>query len=646
MRPSCANHDLLSISLSLAFAIATLTATLASAQDIRLNVTYVCNGERMYVESCNIRDLSDTSSCMVGHPDRPLHNGFMAYTYETRGALKKLLPTCKQPTAQELAKADAMQKKQQDAYNAAVQRANPQPAAVNPQPAAANQAAFSPSLPPPPKNAEERAMRRCVSSGRPPSTCTGNSLLGMFGQMVSQVLPGADKDPEPGPNMAGVFQGAGNWRLDFIDNGVLVNCNVLSPNQQSYTLDLKNGRATLTIATTPRPLVLTVHSDGTITGPGPVIIDGVIAAGYVSGAAGTGATQKDQYGNLYDAAGNRVAGNANAGYTKFVPKRVTCPALNLSSKGAGVGVQTMQTDLLKTAFGGDKGPPTPTGIRMHGIFAASTSFSVQFFPESAILGCGPDAARAYPYTVEASGTGTVVKIAAPDHPLILAFRPDGSLDPGATGPYLVHGRIVTGQDNNDDFTFAPMEQTCDLAVLAPSKQIPNGGGTAVMMNASTVTRATPGTSAANGGGNVSIPSSPLGDAILSIVPGLPVPQGSQNPLAGHPFVLLRSSYADALAKGGISVPPGTSPYKFVATACGTRTPDCQKCTDAIKADAASAVRANISGRGTFPGVPPGTYHLMISTRYNNQPLVWDQAVELKSGQNSVTLDLSNATPIN
>src|ERR1039458_6098567 len=92
-----------------------------------------------------------------------------------------------------------MQKKQQDAYNAAVQRANPQPAAVNPQPAAANQAAFSPSLPPPPKNAEERAMRRCVSSGRPPSTCTGNSLLGMFGQMVSQVLPGADKDPEPGP---------------------------------------------------------------------------------------------------------------------------------------------------------------------------------------------------------------------------------------------------------------------------------------------------------------------------------------------------------------------------------------------------------------------------------------------------------------
>jgi excisionase family DNA binding protein len=30
--------------------------------------------------------------------------------------------------------------------------------------------------PTPPKNAEERAMRRCISSGRLPATCTGNQL--------------------------------------------------------------------------------------------------------------------------------------------------------------------------------------------------------------------------------------------------------------------------------------------------------------------------------------------------------------------------------------------------------------------------------------------------------------------------------------
>src|ERR1700733_9858088 len=105
-----------------------LLPCLAAAQDVKLNVTYVCNGERTYVESCNMRDLSDTSSCMVGHPDRPTHNGIMAYTNETRGTLKKLFPTCQQPSAQELAKAEAFKKKQQEIYDANAAKANPQAA--------------------------------------------------------------------------------------------------------------------------------------------------------------------------------------------------------------------------------------------------------------------------------------------------------------------------------------------------------------------------------------------------------------------------------------------------------------------------------------------------------------------------------------
>lgn len=89
-----------------------------------------------------------------------------------------------------------------------------------------------------------------------------------------------------------------------------------------------------------------------------------------------------------------------------------------------------------------------------------------------------------------------------------------------------------------------------------------------------------------------------------------------------------------------------SPYKYVGTVCASRTPDCQKIMDAINADAASAVRADANGKGTLPGVVPGSYYLMISGRYNNQALVWGQAVQLKPGANSITLDQSNAIPIN
>ncbi len=645
------------------------TTTVAFADDILIGVTYVCNGERMFADSCNIRDTSDTSKCMIGHPDHILPNGLMQYTYMTRGELKKLFPTCKQPSAQEVAKAQAFQKRQQDLYNANVAKAKQQ---MQPAAAPAQSGGGSYGMPVPPKTPEEREMRRCVSSGRLPASCTGNQLLGAFGQMLNSVVQITKGPPPPGPNMAGVFVGAGNWRIDFIDEGVLVNCSFLSPNQENYTIDFKNNHAIITIDTTPTPLVLTLRSNDTLVGPqGPVVIDGVVAGGSSGGSYTAGHTETHQTttterinsyeapsrvnsgdtvtsagGGMYDAThttttSTYVPGTSTPSYTTFVPKRATCPAMNLSTKGATVGIQTMQTDLLKSMFGGDKGPPTPPGIRMHGIFAASSGFSLEFFPESVIVGCGPDAARAYPYTIVADGTKTALEINAPDHPLTFAFKSDGSLDPGSSSAYQVHGRVVTGEDNNDNYTFVPMERACNLAVLTPSKTIPSGGGTAATMVASTGTHG-----GATAAGGLSTPQAPLGNATLSIVSGFPAQQGVPNPLAGHPYVLLRDSYGDALAKGGITVPPGVSPYKFVGMACGNRTPDCQKSVDAIKANAASAARADANGSATLPGVPPGTYYLMISTRYNNQPLVWGQAIQIKPGSNSITLDQRNATPLN
>jgi hypothetical protein len=650
----------------------------AQSSDIIIGVTYVCNGEHIYIEGCNIRDLSDTATCMVAHPDHLTPTGLNTYTSMTRGDLKKLLPTCQQPSSKQVAASQAFQKRQQDLYNANVAKAT---APTNAYSAGPQSQSANYGQPTPPKSPEERELRRCVSSGRLPASCTGNQLLGAFGQMLNSVVQITKGPPPPGPNMAGVFVGSGNWRLDFIDEGVLVNCSFLSPNQENYSLAFRDNRAILTIDTRPKPLVLAVRADGTITGPpGPVVIDGVVAGGSSGGGTTPGhyETQQvtnhqemtaleaqthagesglsDKGGGVYDLAttstkSTYVPGTTTAPQTNFVPKRATCPAINLSTKGAGVGIQTMQTNLLKSMFNdGDKGPPTPPGIRMHGIFASSTGFSLEFFPESVILGCGPDAARAYPYTVIADGTRSVVKIDAPDHPLALALKPDGSLDPGSSSPYQVHGRIVTGEDDNDNYTFAPMERTCDLAVLAPSKTIPSGGGTAATMVASTANlaahnSATPNPATANPA-TLSTPAAPLGNAILSIVSGFPPQPGAPNPLAGHPYILLRESYPDVIAKSGVTVPPGVSPYKFVGMACVNRTPDCQKGNDAVKANAISAIRADANGSGTLPGVPPGTYYLMISTRYNNQPLIWGQAVQLKPGANTIKLDQSNATPLN
>jgi hypothetical protein len=67
---------------------------------------------------------------------------------------------------------------------------------------------------------------------------------------------------------------------------------------------------------------------------------------------------------------------------------------------------------------------------------------------------------------------------------------------------------------------------------------------------------------------------------------------------------------------------------------------------AVSTNTATAMRADVLGKATLPGVPPGTYYLAASGMYNNQSLYWEVRVDLKPGANSVTLGLSNATPLN
>jgi len=137
-----------------------------------------------------------------------------------------------------------------------------------------------------------------------------------------------------------------------------------------------------------------------------------------------------------------------------------------------------------------------------------------------------------------------------------------------------------------------------------------------------------------------------GQAQLTITSGLAAQGGGLNSLSGLTYVLLKDSYANLLAKAGVSVPQGTSPYKVAANECASRSPDCQKILSAIRANTAMAGQADATGRATFSGLAPGRYFLLISTKYNGQLVSWDQALDVKAGANSFTLDPRNATPIN
>lgn len=296
---------------------------------------------------------------------------------------------------------------------------------------------------------ETRAMRRCVAAGRVPATCLGNglmnSLLGNANQILSSVVPGAVGKEVTGPQMAGQFLGNGSWRLEFSEASVAVSCADMIPDSHAYTIAFVNNRAVLTVANSPKEFTLTVNGD-TLSGPGPVAVEGRVSEGVHDG---------------YDYQGKPA--------TIYQYLRVTrnCPAPNMTSKGAGPGVVEGSKNVLLGMFNdGDTGPPMPPGLRMNGSYVAPTGFSVGFFPDSAILGCGPEAARAYPYTVIADGRQAVVRVDAPEHPLVMAIGPNNTLNPG-TGAYVVNGRRITGQNDNGDFTFVPLNMSCNLAVLSP-----------------------------------------------------------------------------------------------------------------------------------------------------------------------------------
>src|SRR5688500_4158277 len=140
-----------------------------------------------------------------------------------------------------------------------------------------------------------------------------------------------------------------------------------------------------------------------------------------------------------------------------------------------------------------------------------------------------------------------------------------------------------------------------------------------------------------------------GNAVLSVASGFATQPGTVNPLAGRGVLLLKESFENFLRRTEMfKGPPGStsrvSPLVAWAYACRTESPVCKQALYEARASFASNTKMDVGGRATFPGVPPGTYYVLVQAIANNQHLVWDLRVDLKPGANSVTLNQTNVAP--
>jgi hypothetical protein len=270
--------------------------------------------------------------------------------------------------------------------------------------------------------------------------------------------------------------------------------------------------------------------------------------------------------------------------------------------------------------GGNKPPkPSEPGLRLAGEYGTQAGFDLEFRAEGVIVGCG-EAAILRQYKVAATPNGVVVTVLHNPAPFTLTLGADGQLS--GSGTVRVDGRQVSNVVDGK-VSYVPRSATCAMGVLG----LGSGGGAVTAAGA-----AAPGSAAPAGSG---------GGAVLSVTVTAPT---AGAPADGVDLALLNQDLSKLLLDAGFKAAPGKSLAKSF-TACNSPEPNCLKGMQAIAGHLVARAETDDNGKASFPGVPPGTYYvMMVRGDYGPQPLVWSVKVELKGGQNTVALSPGNAIP--
>jgi hypothetical protein len=148
---------------------------------------------------------------------------------------------------------------------------------------------------------------------------------------------------------------------------------------------------------------------------------------------------------------------------------------------------------------------------------------------------------------------------------------------------------------------------------------------------------------------------------LSIEAGLIYKSGDVKPVARTTFYLLDKGLGEILSEAGLkasdstrlNLPPdmaSNSPENlcFMWKLAASSTYDeksksfMQRAEEAMKPHLIQTVMTDFSGKAQFAPVTPGTYFVVGHYKPDRDSAAWSVKVELKSGQNSVTLDNNNA----
>jgi len=528
-------------------------------------------------------------------------------------------------------------------------------------------------------------MNRCIASGRTIRRCYTEVLGNGFSAMFSAGINLNEPIPIPtGLRMTGDYASASGFRLIFEPDTVTIICHGV-PSPHFYNVEMTNTQTLITIQNDQKPSVFSLSADGKLSGTGPIRVTGQVPAGSRTEQTSGMTTQKTtrtkeltpleagQYPNatqngqtytvqedatqlVYGPTGTRTV-------TNYVSKTADCnagvlspiggspmPTINEIGKNPFAMLTTIfsgTTELMKGGSNEDalkemlnpKGEKAiAPGLRVHGIFAGPTGFSLAFHPESVTLGCG-EAERALEYSVQRSGDKTMLVAKENGTPISFQLMPDGSVV--GQGTVQVNGRVITGttEDINNPFTFAPRVARCEVGRLVA------GGSGATTPTATSNSNSTPPANYSNSTPpvNSGLGGGPTGNITLTIAAG----PGVASLLVGKTLIVLKDSLESVLAHAGVSPQGRSSRISAWSEACGTASSAqiCQAGLNGVRSYMVATTKLDANGSVTFPNVPStGTFYVVTETLRSHH-LLWNVRVDLKPGSNSIKLDESNTTPV-
>jgi hypothetical protein len=150
---------------------------------------------------------------------------------------------------------------------------------------------------------------------------------------------------------------------------------------------------------------------------------------------------------------------------------------------------------------------------------------------------------------------------------------------------------------------------------------------------------------AAGAGSATAPTAGSGSSaggVLALSVGAP---SVDNKVAGRKLMVLKQDPQVALIKGGLKSTPYASVLQNWMRACAQRTADCEKGARALQAVTIGIATTDANGRAQTPTLPAGRYWVLSDAMVGNKRMMWHELVDLKAGNQSLTLDQRNALSV-